>query len=457
MNKNDKNLSLRAEPSRVGDHAGRNDTVSATKRLPTEGATLAITSTGTLLVLSAMSVGAAAGLLSSGAAGDNLGRRWMFLAGMIFLAASSVLGALAPTTLVLVISRILQGIGGAAIMACSLGLIGHEYPSGDGRKRATAVWGAALGAGVAIGPILSAWLADLGGWRLPYVFTALAATPLAIAGRTLPESRAAQPRRIDVAGTLLLGLGLAAVLAGLTESRTGWSRPSVGLLLVSGLVLVIGFLAVEHRIKEPMLDLALFRRPEFVAATIAALAAGIGVLSLLSLVPTLLERALGINALIAAIVLLGWSGTTVPTAYAVRWLPAWVTPHALLIGGLVGCAAGQLALFGLAPSSSVLRVLPGLLVAGVANGVLNAALGHEAVASVPADRAAMGSGANNTARYLGSATGLTVVTVLMTHGEATSGVTGLISGWNIAVLVTTGLSLLGAGVVFYAQKGKKRS
>jgi MFS family permease len=146
-------------------------------------------------VLSAMSLGSAAGLLSSGAIGDDYGRRRMFLAGALVLAGSSVLGALAPTALVLVVARIVQGLGGAAVLACSLGLIGHAFPAGPARARATGVWGAALGGGVAVGPFLAVGLDTVGGWRLSYVVTALAAAALAVAGRVrLSESRAAQPR-----------------------------------------------------------------------------------------------------------------------------------------------------------------------------------------------------------------------------------------------------------------------
>ena len=90
--------------------------------------------------------------------------------------------------------------------------------------------------------------------------------------------------------------------------------------------------------------------------------------------------------------------------------------------------------------------------AGAANGVLNAALGRQAVASVPADRAAMGSGANNTARYVGSGIGITIVTVLLTRSDAAPGAAGLLSGWNVAVLVTVGVSLLGALVVLLARE-----
>lgn len=401
-------------------------------------------------ILSAMSVGAAAGLLGSGAVGDDYGRRRTFLAGTLLLALTSVAGALAPNALVLIVARIAQGLGGAAILACSLGLIGQAY-SGHALARATAIWGGALGAGVAIGPILSAHLAELGGWAAPYWLSALAALALTVAGRLLlHESVAAKPRPIDVAGTLLLGLGMTALLAGFTQTRTGWDQPSVYVLVIAGLTLLGGFVLVERRIASPMLDLALFRRADFTGATLAALTSGAGVLTLMSLVPMILERAMCVDTMTTALVLLAWSATSSVTAIGARWLS--VTPRQLLIGGLLGCALGQLSVYGLDAGSSILRLLPGMLLAGAANGILNAALGRQAVASVPADRTAMGSGANNTARYLGSATGLTICTLIVTHSGAASGPEAVLAGWNGAVLVTAGFSLLGALAVYLARE-----
>lgn len=402
-------------------------------------------------ILSAMSVGAAAGLLASGAIGDDYGRRRTFIAGALVLAGSSVLGTLAPTALVLVGARILEGLGGAAMIACGLGLIGHAFEAGRARARATGIWAAALGAGVALGPILSAELDMAGGWRLPYALSAVAALVLAAAGwKGLAESRADSPRRVDVLGTLLLGFGLAVLLAGLVEGRSGWDRPLVGLLLIGGLALLGGFVVVERLNSSPMLELGLFRRADFVGATVGAFAAGAGVLSLVSLVPVLLQRAMGVSTLVSAFVLLAWSATSVFSAYGARWLPQALTPRAQLVVGLLGVAVAQLMLGWLTPSAPIARLLPGMLLAGIANGVLNAALGHEAVSSVPQGRAAMGSGANNTARYVGSGMGLAVVTVLITHAGHAAGVDGLLTGWNEAVLVTAAFSLFGAVVVYVA-------
>jgi MFS family permease len=397
-----------------------------------------------------MSVGAAAALLGSGVIGDDFGRRRTFVAGAVVLALASVLGALAPNALLLIIARLVQGLGGGAILACGLGLIGQAYPGGA-LARATGIWAAALGAGVAVGPIVSAGLDSLGGWRLVYWFSALGAAVFAAVGRALlAESRASNPRRIDIAGTLLLGFGIGALLAGFTESRTGLDQTSVYVLFIGAVLLLMGFVIVEWRVSSPMLELSLFRRPDFVAATVAALASGAGVLSIMSLIPIILQRAMGVDIVLGSIVLLAWSATSAITAVATRWIPA--TPRNLMIGGLIACAAGQLAVYGLHSDSPILRVIPGMLLAGAANGVLNAALGRQAVASVPPDRSAMGSGANNTARYLGSATGLTTCAVLITHAGAAAGRAGLLSGWNMAVLASVVFSLLGALAVFLARE-----
>lgn len=172
----------------------------------------------------------------------------------------------------------------------------------------------------------------------------------------------------------------------------------------------------------------------------------------MTLVPTLLTRAMHVGPLIAAIVILAWSATSVVTALAARWLPHGLSPRRLLIGGLAGCAVAQLMLLGPAPDEALLRLLPGLFLAGAANGILNAALGRQAVASVPADRTAMGSGANNTACYLGSAIGITGAAVLIAHGADVGGMTGLLRGWAQAVLETAAFSILGALIVAVARE-----
>jgi len=383
---------------------------------------------GQAWILSSMSCGLAVALLPAGAIGDDHGRRRMFVVGALVLAAASVVATFAPDTVTLVLARIGQGLGAAAVLACGLGLIGHVVPAGPARIRATGVWGAGVGAGIAIGPLVAAGLA-------------VAAALLAVWARAgLVESTAERPRAVDGWGMLLLGLALAGLLAGLVETRAGGPGRALA-LLVGGALAAVAFVVVELRRRSPMLDLRLLRRPDFAGATVGGLATGAGVIATMSFLPTLLQRALGHDALYAALLLLGWSATSVVAALLARRLP--VSARVQMAAGLAGTAVGQVMLAGLDGSAGALRLLPGLVVAGVASGVLNAALGRQAVASAPPGLASVGSGANNTARYLGAAVGVTIVAVLAAHPEPAA----MLAGWNVAVLVDAAVSAVGALLV----------
>ncbi|HEY7591991.1 MAG TPA: MFS transporter [Actinophytocola sp.] len=395
---------------------------------------------GQAWILSSMSVGLAVALLVTGAVGDDHGRRRMLVFGAAALAVTSAAGALAPNTLILVTARIGQGIGGAAVIACSLGLIGHTFPAGPERIRATGVWGATVGAGIAAGPLVMGWLDETAGWRAGFWLLAAGSVALVVAGRLLlAESRAPAPRRVDLLGALLLAGGLMALLAGMVEGRLHWGPVPIG-LLVAAAVLVAAFGRWERRVGEPMLDLALFRRPAFVASVAAALATGAGVIGLMSFSPAFLQRALDFTTLQAGAMIFAWSGTSAVVALLARRLPAAFTVRYRLVVSLVVVAAGLALLAGLHPDASALDLLPGMLVAGVGSGVLNAALGQIAVASVPVGQSSVGSGANNTARYVGGAVGVTIVTMLAAHDTPAA----IVSGWDTAAIVTAALSVAGA-------------
>ncbi len=418
--------------------------------LNSTGAGLGADAAGRTWILSSMSIGLGAALLSTGTISDDFGRRRTFQVGMLVLALASVLGALAPNAVVFVLARVLQGVGGAAVIASSLGIIAHSYPAGPARAAASGVWGASVGAGIATGPLLSAGLDRVASWRDVYWLLFVAAVATAVAAHFLVvESRTEESRKLDIAGTVLLATGMSALLAALVEGRQGWTSLEVFVLAVAAVVLPAAFGVVEYRSSAAMLDLSLFRQPAFVAATTAALATGAGIIALMSYMSGFLGVALHISALGAACLLFVWSALSVVTALLARRIPATVSGRSQLAIGLFGVGVGQFALFGATEASSWTRFLPGLVIAGVASGVLNAALGREAIASVPAGRGGMGSGANNTARYVGSAIGVTVVAVIAARpGSGAHATASLIDGWNHATLVTATVSILGAAVVF---------
>lgn len=400
-------------------------------------------------ILSSMSIGLGAFLLTAGRVADDYGRRRTFVAGSLLLTLGSVVAAVTPDVEVFVAARVLEGAGGAAVIAAGLGMLAVAFSDPSERARATGLWGASVGAGIALGPLLSTWLGRWGSWRDVYVVVAAAGVVLAATAVGCSESRATHRARLDVPGVVTLAAGTSALLAGLTEGRSGWTRPVTVGLLVAGVALLAAFLVIERRSDHPMIDLGLFRRPAFAAVTIAALATGAGIIALLSFVSGFAGLALGLPPTTTAWLMLAWSGPSVVSAIVARRLPAHWTGRARLGLALVVIAVGQLMLWGITPASGAWRFVPGLLVAGVATGVLNAALGRESISSVPPEQAALGSGANNTARYLGSALGVTVVSVVAApSGSVTDA--ALVAGWNRAALVTAAVSLVGAVLVLLA-------
>jgi MFS family permease len=402
---------------------------------------------GQTWALSGMSLGLATVLLTAGAVADDSGRRRTLVVSIVALAATSALAAVSWSIWVLVAARILQGVAGAGMIAASLGLIGHAFPAGPERARATGIWAAMVGGGIAIGPLLAAGLALVGDWRTGYGVEALLALALAAAARRVPESRAAQPQPLDLVGVVTLGTAMALVTAGLINARTSWTSASTVALIGGGLVFVAAFAVTESRVRGPMLDLALLRRPAFLAALLGALTTGLTTIALMSYLPSFAQGALAVSAIGAAALIACWSATSTLVAWNTARLPAALRDEHRLTIGFVLCAAGLASLSGLADSDHWARLVPGLVVTGVGTGISNAALGRLAVTSVPADRPGVGSGANNTARYLGGAAGIALVVTIATTAGGSSAHDALVHGWNVAALVTAGLSLAGAAVI----------
>jgi MFS family permease len=395
--------------------------------------------------LGGMSLGLASALLTTGALADRYGRRLVFVASSAALAVSTVLGAAAPSMAVFVLARVLQGMAGAGVLAAGLGLLGHAYPDGHARTRATGIWGAALGAGIAVGPLVGAGLAELGDWRTGFWALAVAAAALALAALTLPESRpSGQPRRFDPAGAIAIAVAMTSLTAGLTSGRSSWTSATTLALLIGGVAALAAFVAIEAGKRAPMLDLELFRRPLFVASTSGAAITGLATVGIMSHLAGVLVTGLSTSVLGAAGVLAVWSVTSTIVAFQARRLPARIGASERLIAGLATSGVGTLLLADLATTSSWVRLVPGLLITGVGSGLANAALGRLAVESVPHADAALGSGANNTARYLGSALGIALVAVLLTSGSGQA-VDGLVGGWNHAAIVAGAINIAGAG------------
>ncbi|MFI7360871.1 MFS transporter [Streptomyces sp. NPDC050149] len=406
--------------------------------LPGISAALATPPSGQAWLLNGTPLGLAVVLLVAGSLADDYGRRRLFLIGTLALGLTTALGALATDTLTFTLARVAQGAASAAILATSLGLLVGAFPAGAARIRATGVWGAFVSVGIALGPLLAGSLGSVD-WRLTYVVLGLAALlTAAFAFRTLDESRAPRGGRPDLAGTAVLGLSMTALLTALTLGRDGWLRAPVALLLLAAVALALVFLAVERRASAPLIDPALLRSRPFLASSAGGLFTGLSVIGLFSFLPTLLQRALGLSTIDAAWLFLLWSGTAFVVALQARRLAGRVPARHQLAAGFVLHAVGVVSLLGTLdgggrPDATVwLRLIPALVVSGAGSGLLNAALPRLAIESVPQERAAMGSGANNTARYIGSSAGVAVTIAVATTGSGADG----------AMLLSVGLALV---------------
>ena len=388
-------------------------------------------------LLNGTPLGLAAALLVAGSLADDHGRRRIFVSGALALGLTTLLGAFAATTWQFTLARLTQGAASAALLASSLGLLVHAFPSARGRLRATGVWGAFVSGGIAVGPVLGG---ALPGWRL--VYGVLGGALLLVAGvgaRILAESRSPRGGRPDLLGAATFGAAQAALISALTLGRDGWLRLPVGLLLLASVVLLALFAVAERRTATPMIDLSLLRRPRFLVSSAGGLFTGLGVIGLFSILPTMLQRTLGLSPMDTAWLVLIPNGLSFVVALQARRMASRVPTRTQLAIGFAVYAAGVLTMLGGIDAGSWHRLLPGLIVAGVGIGLLNAALPLLAVESVPAARAAMGSGAQQTLRYVGSCAGVALMIAII---AGTGG--GLARGTDMAIAVSAGLALVGA-------------
>ena len=440
-------MSLKIKPTRVASRSLTPVALATTlvlvtyvtpmATLPRTAAELGAAPAARAWMLSSMSVGLAAALLAVGVLGDNHGRRRVFAIGLGALGVGATLCGIAREPVLFIAARVLEGVGGAAVLACGLAVLAHDYPAGKARIHATSVWGASVGTGITAGALLSAAFGTH--WRESYVAVGVAAVLLLWPSvRRVTESLSTDRRRIDLPGVLLLAAGIALLVAALTQMRNGVDV-GTGVLAAAAAVVLLTFVVVETRVDQPLIEPELLGNGRFRAATLGSFAVGTGIVGMTSFVPTVAQLGLGASLWFASLLVVAWSATSVVTSYLIRHVRRPLDGPAPVAVMLAVVAIGQLLSYGLHASSSPWRLVPPLIVAGLATGVLNALLGREAVASVPPDRAAMGSGANNTARYVGAAVGITMFVIIATHAGP-----DLAAGWNVAVLVSAVVTMSGA-------------
>ncbi|MGC5343923.1 MFS transporter [Streptomyces sp. DT171] len=407
------------------------DTTIVNVGLPEIGRGLDVGIHGLEWVVDAYTVVLAGLLVVSGALADRFGRRRIFRCGLLVFGLASLVCALAPSLGVLVAARAVQGAGASMLSPVALAIVVNAMPDPRERARAIGVWASVFGLSMAVGPVTGGALIAAFGWRSVFWINApVVVTALVLVAVFVPESRAEHARRPDLPGQALLTAVLCLFVGILIEGpRIGWASPAAltGYALLTAAT--AGFVLVELRRDEPLMDLRLFRRPPFATAVLGATAVFVALNVSLLLNTLYLQHARGWTPLasgaatlpmaLGAVLCAPWSGALVGRLGPRRPL--------LLAGGFT--TVGGLCLMNLGQDTSVPLILFSYLLIGVGFGFANAPLTNTAVSGLPRSRAGVAGAITSTARQVGAAIGIAVAGGLVAGTDAAGLAAASHPGW----------------------------
>ncbi|MFE7580548.1 DHA2 family efflux MFS transporter permease subunit [Streptomyces gardneri] len=384
------------------------DTTIVNVGLPAIGRGLGVDTRGLEWVVDAYTLVLAGLLISSGALADRFGRRRVFQCGLAVFGVASLLCALAPSAGALVAGRALQGVGASMLSPVALAIVVNAMPDPRERARAIGVWASVFGLSMAAGPLTGgALLAGLDWRALFWINAPVIVAALLLSALFVPESRAERARRLDLPGQLLLAVALAVAVGVLIEGpRIGWSSPAALAGYAGAAAATAGFVWVESRRREPLMDLRLFGRPAFSGAVVGAVAVFVALNTTLLLNTLYLQHTRGWTPLAAGAASLPLAlGATVCAPWSGRMVGRTGPRLPLLLaGGFL--TAGGLCLVGLTPHTDVFLLLGALSLIGIGFGFANAPITNTAVNGLPLARAGVAGAITSTARQLGSALGI---------------------------------------------------
>jgi EmrB/QacA subfamily drug resistance transporter len=394
-------------------------------------------------------------LLLGGRAGDLIGRKRVFGAGVVLFSGASLLNGLAQSSAMLIAGRGLQGLGAALLAPAVLSIITTTFADGRDRAKALAVWSAISAGGGALGLLLGGVLTDLTSWRWIFFVNVPVGVALVFATvRFVPESRAELARRtFDLPGAVSVTGGLVVLVYAIVKSQSyGWGSPRTLGLLIAGIVLLAGFIAIERRSPAPLVRLGIFRLRSLAASDLTLLLTAAAVFATFFFVSLYLQQILGYRPLSAGAAFLPFSAGIATGAALARVLVARLGVRVVPVIGLALATAGMIVLARLPVHGRYLSdVLPGLLPLGLGLGLTFVPITLAATSEVTGEDAGLASGLLNTAQQVGGSIGLAILSTLaasrttsLLHGPATPGSADAarVSGFHVAFIA--GVVLLGA-------------
>ena len=359
-------------------------------------------------VVDAYALALAALLLASGSLADLLGRRRVFVVGLLLFVTASLLCGLAGSPTFLNVARGLQGIGGAMMFATSLALIAQAFAPHE-RGTAFGIWGATTGFAVAVGPLAGGALTEGLGWEWIFLVNVpIGLLTVALTLAKVPRSADRHPdSRIDWGGLVTFSAGLFCLVFALIRGNDdGWGSAKIVTLLVAAVVLLAAFVAIELRSDQPMLDLSLFRVPTFTGAQIVAFCVHASMFSMFLYIVLYMQNVLGYSPLETGVRFLPVSLLSFLAAPIAGKLAERFPIRAFLGAGLALVGIGLLLMSGIEPDDDWTTLLAGFIVSGVGIGFINPPLATAAIGVVEPRRSGAASGINSTFRQVGTAVGI---------------------------------------------------
>jgi len=420
--------------------------------LPSIGRALHFSEANLQWVITAYAITFGGFLLLGGRAADLLGRRRVFYVGVMLFTVASFLCGLAWSEGVLIGARALQGLGAAIISPAALSIIMTSFDEGPERNKALGIWGAIGGSGAAVGVLAGGLLTKYLGWEwIFFVNVPVGVLALLLAPRFVRESRSDRTQTQDIAGAITITSGLALLVYGVSEAPNhGWTSSWTISRLAVSVVLLIAFLVVESRAKDPLMPFRIFKVRTVAGANVAGLLLGAVVFANFFLLTLYVQNVLHWSPLRTGVTFIATAGSAVLWAGLAQLLVTKIGAKKVMALGFLATIAGMLWYTQIPVHASYASdLLPGYLLVGFALPFSFIPVSIAALAGVDQHEAGLASGLINTAQQVGGAIGVAVTSsVLLTHSNTllkhgTQFPAAFTSGTRWAFWITVGIAVTG--------------
>ena len=389
----------------------------------------------------------AALMLTGGKLADMLGRRRIFVIGIVIFTIASLFCGLAESGESLIAWRIVQGVGAALMNPATLAIISATFPPRQ-RGMAIGIWAGVSALALAIGPLVGGLLTEHLSWSwVFFVNVPVGVLGVAASYLLIDESRdMSEEQRLDLAGLVTSGLGLFALTYGLIEANTyGWSSARIVGSFVAAAVLLGSFVILELRQRVPMLDLTLFRNGTFAGANVVILMVGLAMFGVFFFVSLYMQNILGFSAVQTGAAFLPMTVLIILVAPIAGKLSDRIGSRWLMTGGMTLLGIQLLYYSTLGTTANFWDLLPALLIGGVGMSLTMTPSAAAIIGSVPTDKAGVGSAVMNSMRQVGGSIGVALIGAIIAAkvGDRRSP-EAFVEGFSTALLVASGFAFVGA-------------